>query len=147
MTRAEYRARVEWLSRAYRLDKSIKNLTEKINFLKATAQGTCIKINPDPMAGGFDGSKVETKVVNYVDLEHRRDKLANDLVTARKEINEAIIDVEDPAAFAVLSYRYINYLSWEIISESLRLPFENRYVFQVHRKGVGQIHLPQGYSH
>ncbi len=127
----------QYLQRAYRVDQRIEAKFDQIRSLQELAT----RISPfyTDMPGKTDRgtSKIENAVVEIASLEEEIAEDALELVGIKREIFDAIRQVDDPEGQLILEKRYMLYESWEDIV--LSLDCSMRKVFQVHDESLKKI--------
>lgn len=118
----------EWLQRARFIDKEVEALKEQKNILyseltKATAP------TDGERTGGGKGSGYEERLAKYTDLCIEIDKGELALLDVKKEIIQAIKQVNDSLYRTILYERYINFKMWYQIAQVVN--FSDKHIIQV----------------
>lgn len=106
------------LSQLYYLNREIEDLKFKISELEAKATDTSVKITGMPHGAGA-GDKIGQAVA---ELDHYRAKLTNRLERCRIELirlNDYISACPDSLTRQMLTYRFVNGLSWDQVAASV----------------------------
>lgn len=107
----------QWLLRAYRIDQQIQSKNEQIEMWETLAQ----KVTSDPSAllggGGGYSSRVETYCIKIADAQAEIERQRDELISVRREIEEAINKVQNVTLRLLLEQRYLLCKGWEDIAE------------------------------
>lgn len=106
------------LSQLYYLNREIEDLTNKIAELEAKATDTSVKITGMPRGSGT-GDKIGRAVE---ELCYYKSKLINRLAQCRIELirlNDYISVCPDSLTRQILTYRFVNGLSWNQVAASV----------------------------
>ena len=107
----------QWLLRAYRIDQQIQSKNEQIEMWETLAQ----KVTSDPSAlpggGGGYSSRVETYCIKIADSQAEIERQRDELISVRREIEEAINKVQNVTLRLLLEQRYLLCKGWEDIAE------------------------------
>lgn len=123
----ELKAKREWLSRAFYLDKCIRNLQREkehdAELLRVDCTGCTVSYDSSGASRGTAGNSTENKLIRYVDeiVRYESDILRAEAeyCHAKSEIKCAISKVESQLERDVLTKRYINFMKVnEIAKES-----------------------------
>lgn len=103
------------LSQLYYLNREIEDLRFKISELEAKATDTSVKITGMPRGAG-EGDKIGRAVAQ---LDYYKTKLTNRLERCRIELirlNDYISACPDSLTRQILTYRFVNGLSWNQVA-------------------------------
>lgn len=106
------------LSQLYYLNREIEDLKFKISELEAKATDTSVKITGMPHGAGA-GDKIGQTVA---ELDYYRTKLTDRLERCRIEfirLNDYISACPDSLTRQILTYRFVNGLSWNQVAASV----------------------------
>lgn len=106
------------LSQLYYLNREIEDLKNKISELEAKATDTSVKITGMPH-GACAGDKIGRAVA---ELDYYRAKLTDRLERCRVELirlNDYISACPDSLTRQILTYRFVNGLSWNQVAASV----------------------------
>nr|DAD70379.1 MAG TPA: Protein of unknown function (DUF722) [Siphoviridae sp. ctomJ2] len=109
------------LSQLYYLNREIEDLTNKIAELEAKATDTSVKITGMPRGSGT-GDKIGRAVE---ELCYYKSKLINRLAQCRIELirlNDYISACPDSLTRQILTYRFVNGLSWNQVATHIGYP-------------------------
>lgn len=112
-----------WLNRAYILTKKIEALREEKRSLECDIHG----IGDNIGAGRSDArvNSIENRRTRLLVLSHQIDCKTDALDKERLKIKQAIESVPDKH-YAILSYRYLSFLSWGAIESRLYISESTR---------------------
>lgn len=128
----------EWLNRGFKLNREIEQLVEA----KENAKNLACTAVSSP-----DGERVQTskknasenKFIRYADYSLKLYERINELLDIQKEIAEAISHVDDTTLRCLLTARYINFKTWDVICEELSFDIDGKYIFKLHRTALKKI--------
>lgn len=123
----------QYLSRAYGLRRRIEAKELHLEELRTQAEHITADLTGMPRGSGTS-SPVERIAVQIADLSWELELDWLDVLTYQEEIRRTIELVEDPVVAQVLSARYISYLTWRKVAETLH--YSERAVYKIHRKGL-----------
>lgn len=109
------------LSQLYYLNREIEDLTNKIAELEAKATDTSVKITGMPRGSGT-GDKIGRAVE---ELCYYKSKLINRLAQCRIELirlNDYISACPDSLTRQILTYRFVNGLTWNQVAAHIGYP-------------------------
>ena len=116
-------ATAEWLNRAYVLTKNIKALKEEKRSLENDIRG--IGENIGAGRSSARSNSAENRRVRLLALGRQIDKKTETLDKERLKIKQAIESVPDKH-YAILSYRYLSFLGWDVIESKLYISSSTR---------------------
>ena len=123
----------QYLSRAYVLRKRIAAKELHLEELRTQAEHITADLTGMPKGSGA-ASPVERVAVQIADLSWELEQDWLDVLVYQEEIRKTIDRIEDPVVAQVLSARYISYLTWRKVAETLH--YSERAVYKIHRKGL-----------
>lgn len=123
----------QYLSRAYVLRKRIAAKELHLEELRTQAEHITADLTGMPKGSGAS-SPVERVAVQIADLSWELEQDWLDVLVYQEEIRKTIDRIEDPVVAQVLSARYISYLTWRKVAETLH--YSERAVYKIHRKGL-----------
>ena len=123
----------QWLQRAYNLKRRIAAKEMHLEELRTQAEHITADLTGMPRGSG-PSSPVERVAVQIADLSWELEQDWLDVLAYQEEIRRTIELVEDPVVAQVLSARYISYLTWRKVAETLH--YSERAVYKIHRKGL-----------
>lgn len=128
----------KWLLEYRKLDQDIERDMEELQRLKSRAEKITSSVSDMPK-GGNQGDRLQLAVDRICELEERLNGKIDAAVKRRKEMEAAIITVEDRTLQLLLRYRYIDGMIWEQIA--LRLNYSYMHVCRLHGQALSQIVL------
>lgn len=123
----------QYLMRAYNLKRRIHEKETQLEELRTQAEHITADLNGMPRGSG-PSSPVERVAVQIADLSWELEQDWLDVLVYQEEIRRTIELVEDPVVAQVLSARYISYLTWRKVAETLH--YSERAVYKIHRRGL-----------
>lgn len=124
----------QYLMRAWHIDRRIDRLIEERDRLESTLTRGVGQLTGLPRGGGHDWTDTAIRVA---DLTARIGEEIRALCEIKREVSEAIDQVEDKRAREVLTLRYRNYMAWPRIAEELG--YDVRHVFRLHGEGLARV--------
>ena len=124
----------QYLMRAWQIDRRIERKIEERDRLAARLDSGVGHLTGMPRGGGHDWTDSALKVI---ELTGQIDREIGELCRAKREVNEALGQVEDARERSVLELRYRSYMSWEEIADELH--YTSRWVFILHRRGLRRV--------
>jgi DNA-directed RNA polymerase specialized sigma subunit len=107
----------EFLKQPERLDLRIKNkLIEKQQW-KDIALGITANMDGERVQSSGAKSKMADAVIKCVDIEAEIDSMIDELIDRKKEVIQAIEQLDSATEYNVLHMRYIQYLSLQDIAD------------------------------
>ena len=126
---------VEFLSRAYRLREYIMMKEEQLETLREAAESvSASSFDRSGSASYGSGSRHERILCKVMDLEEEIVGDIGRMINTIKQVKDAIAKVEDKTMRMLLEMRYLNYKTWEEISEVLC--YSERHVYRLHTEAV-----------
>ena len=124
----------KWLSRAYGIDEEINLLKAEKSRIYSTAAGGIgftVRISPK----NIDSAGYRMK--KYAEYTALIDNKIAELMSVKSEIYKVISKVSDNAERKVLFCRYVLFMRWEKIAESLN--YEERQIYRIHDKAIKDV--------
>jgi hypothetical protein len=125
---------VEYLSQAFYIDLRLKGKLDRLESLKSLAEKVTAALNATPVSGTRDVHKLDKVVCKIVDLENEINKEIDALVDLKRDIRLMIDSVPCHDCRVVLELRYLNYMKWHQIAESMDRGI--RAVHYIHAKAI-----------
>lgn len=114
----------EFLKQPRKLDVMIKNkLIEKEQW-RTIAMGTTAQMGGERVQTSSSQQKMADAVGKYVDMEKEIDKTIDTLIDTKQDVI-AVIERLNPIEYDVLHKRYIQYLTFDEIADSLGVTYSN----------------------
>lgn len=124
----------EYLSQVRFIDRLINSKLEQLACLKDTATKATATISDMPRSDSPDLQSMETTVVKMIDMEREIDAEIDKLVDLKREIRDVIQKIHTPRYRALLEMRYLSFMTWEEIAESLEC--EPRSIYRAHYRAL-----------
>ena len=126
----------EWLSRGRDLDKEISALEQA----KCEAYYACISTTSKLKEDIVKAEKTpNAKLERLAELNLQIDRRIDDLIEIKREILEAINDVEDATYRAILIQRYVNMKKWEYIATEMN--YDYYWILKLHGRALKQVRI------
>ena len=108
----------EWLKRAWKIDNEItalerELLSAKERMLSVTAHYSDIKVQTSK------GNKTEDATLKYIEYKNKLECRIDALYAVKCEIADAISKVDNSIFRALLTLRYLQFMTWERIAEAI----------------------------
>ena len=117
----------------------IKDLRDQERSLREVTMSAPIQQLSDMPKGSTSKSDLSDIMIKYERVQAKiQDKMCEAL-EKRLEIEDAILDVSDPKAAAVLRMRYIELKKWEEIAQ--KLGYSAKQVQRIHGKGLNLLKI------
>lgn len=130
----------ELMNRPFELKRQIRIKTSQLQGIRNLINGTSAVISEIPHSDSPDVHRLESLMVQSLDLELEIKKLNEDLARATAEVTSAINSINNPSCEEVLTARYLGFKDWTTIAREL--DFCKDWVFRLHRKGLSLIRIP-----
>jgi len=131
----------EYLSQAYRIDRVVKAKLEQVQSLKELATTASATLSDTPRSETRNVRRMEDIIVEIVVM---KDEVLADiatLVATKREIADAIRDVECADCRVLLELRYMNFLPWGAIASAMS--FSKQHIFRLHAQALEKVSVPQ----
>ena len=129
----------EYMQQALFLDKRINSLIRQVNGLWDQATNVTQVISDMPRNPGGETSKLESRIVDIVDLTEEIKVQMENLKNLRREIFEVVSQVSDPEYQLILQERYFEMMTWEDIAGDINRSVRN--VQQLHGKALEEVQI------
>ena len=121
----------EYLMQIHRLDEEIKVNQRRIAELQNSIGGLkAIDYSGDKVNGSHESDPMSSRVAKLIDLEKRVSAELVELQIKKNEMISEIRRLNDTRYVTLLTMRYVDWLPWENISETMKLTL--RHVFRIH---------------
>lgn len=138
MSKTENEQKIRYLSRYRRLNQRIDRLLEEQGRWREKAMRITPVLSPVP-GGGGSGSPIERPMEKVIAMEGDINAAIDALIDLRREIQGAIEKVPDENLQLLLTYRYIDGLTWEQVAE--KMDCSRQWIFSLHGKALQKIEL------
>lgn len=128
----------EWLNRGFKLNKEIEQLKEAKQKAMDLACGVVADLGNEKVQS-TSGNSTEDKMVSYAEYSRLLYKRIDRLLEINKEIVEAISKVDDATLRSLLTARYINYKTWEAVTEAIGYNSEKWVRTALHKKSLESV--------
>ena len=108
----------KWLNRGYKLNLEINELLRAQQYALLSATDTVAAPSGEKVQTSRKNTS-EQRFINYAEYSKLIDDRIDELYALRKEILETINRVDDSVSRTLLIGRYINFKTWERISEDM----------------------------
>ena len=127
----------EYLSQARYLDNRIKSKLLQIDSLNELATRCTPSYSDMPKSPNREGSRMESAILDIIELEDEISKDVVELVALKKEIVEVIKQVGNTEYQTLLEERYLCFITWEQIA--VDLSFSMQHTFRMHDSALKEI--------
>lgn len=127
----------EYLSQARYLDNRIKSKLLQIDSLNELATRCTPSYSDMPKSPNREGSRMESAILDIIELEDEISKDVVELVALKKEIVEVIKQVGNTEYQTLLEERYLCFITWEQIA--VDMGYELRYIHKLHGKALDEV--------
>lgn len=138
MSKTENEQKIRYLSRYRRLNQRIDRLLEEQGRWREKAMRITPVLSPVP-GGGGSGSPIERPMDKVLEIDAEINREIDALIDLRRDIQGAIEKVPDENLQLLLTYRYINGLSFEKIAEKMN--YCERQIYRKHEEALSWISL------
>ena len=125
----------QWLNRGYKLRETIRILEKAHLRAYDIVTGTTITLSERVQESHGNGT--ENKLITYADYCRQIDCHKTDLFEILKQITNAIMKVENNIYKNILISRYINFETWENISQNIGYSY--RQILRLHEKALRKV--------
>jgi len=119
------------------LDKHIDSKLEELCNLRSKVCSVTASYSSQPKSPNSAGDKMASAIARIVDLENEIALEIDQFVDMKREINQRITQLSDPAFGLLLNLRYINQMSWQKIS--LRMNYDKSWVLRLHQRALTEL--------
>ncbi len=130
----------EYLWQVRFIDKRIDSKLALVNRLRDIATRVTTTFSDMPRSDSPNLQSMEDTICKIVDLENEISYDIDRLVDLRREVDKAISELSNPDEQLVLTYRYIDYRTWEQIAVALNLSV--RHVARLHGRALLNFRIP-----
>lgn len=125
----------EFLQQVFIAYQEVDSKLEQIARLQSLATRTTTIIHDTPCGNGTSlSSRVEQAIIAIQgQTEFLADEI-NHLLDVRRDVADAIANVNDPTERRVLEYRYLAFKSWKEISHAMKAGL--RHVYKLHERAL-----------
>jgi DNA-directed RNA polymerase specialized sigma24 family protein len=123
-----------FLSRAYHIDQKIERRTEEAARLRSRLEKATAQLTGMPRGGNSDWTDTEVKVL---ELEEQIKAEIERLCQVKREIREAIDQVEDKRYRELLEMRYLSGFTFEQIAVAMH--YDWRHVMRLHGEALAAV--------
>lgn len=138
MLTGEQEKKRTYLGQYRQLDAKITRLLEEQRAWREKAMRMTPVLTPAP-GGKGGGGPIERPIEKVIAMEGDINAAIDALIDLRREIQGAIDKVPDENLQLLLTYRYIDGLTWERIAE--KMDYSRQWVFRLHGKALQKIEL------
>lgn len=128
----------EWLNRAWKIDNEItalerELLSAKERMLSVTAHYSDIKVQTSK------GNKTEDATLKYIEYKNKLECRIDDLYAVKCEIADAISKVDNSIFRALLTLRYLQFMTWERIAEAINYESVKWVRTSLHMRALNEV--------
>lgn len=127
----------KYLSRAFELNRDLRFKERQLDRLKGTVPYSSPRYGDVKIDTNIRHSAVEYTAIRFVALSDEIKETAEELASLMKEIETTIKRVGDSEVEAVLEMRYLSFMNWDEIADSLG--YSVRHIFRLHRIGLKRV--------
>lgn len=127
----------EFLNRAYKIDYLIKCKIEQLEVLEAMTTKITSVLNDCWCEYTKDVHPMESVIIKMIDLELDITAEIEKLMQIKKDVSDAINDVENPEYRLILESRYISLKSWEQIA--VDFGYSMQHIFRLHSGALNSV--------
>lgn len=127
----------KYLSRAFELNRDLRFKERQLDRIKGTVPYSSPKYGDVKIDTNIRQSAVEHTAIRFVVLSDEIKETAEKLASLMKEIDRTIKKVGNSEVEAVLEMRYLSFMSWEEIAESLG--YSVSHIFRLHKIGLKKV--------
>ena len=131
----------EYLSQARYLDNRIKSKLLQIDSLNELATRCTPSYSDMPKSPNREGSRMESAILDIIELEDEISKDVVELVALKKEIIEVIKQVGNTEYQTLLEERYLCFITWEQIAVDMN--YSMQHVHRMHSAALKEIVVPE----
>lgn len=136
MTNKQFEVK-EYLSSLRFAEIMIKIKLEKIEETRELALRVNQALNPVKVQGGQRKNIVEEVALKVVCLTQQLEKQVDEYRELQKNVYELINSITEDTVRTVMELRYIHFMSWEKIADSIY--FNQSHIYRLHNKGLKEI--------
>ena len=125
-----------WLQRAYFINQEINTLIEEKQAAFARACSITVPTDKEHFSSSGDNS-TEKKFIRYTEYEIMIDKRIDKLLKIKKQILNAINDINTEKLRILLVKRYLQFKTWERIA--IEMNYDVRQIYRLHQQALKEI--------
>lgn len=127
----------EYLSQAYLLDKHINSKLRQIEQLRTLTRQITPKYDSETVSHSTNTSALQETIAKLMDAEDELNAEIDHFVDLKQEIADIISEVSDSTQQLILEMRYIGFMSWDKIAETMG--FTKSPVFKKHAAALSEV--------
>lgn len=124
----------QYLQQAYRLNELIDSDMLELQNLRCLSTSISSDMSQERVQSTKQPDKIGGIVAKIVDLDNQINAEIDQFVDLKKEIRDKITTLESPDERLILQDRYLNFLTWEHIAETLN--FSTQWVYEIHKRAL-----------
>ena len=128
----------EYLNQTYRLNERINSNLRQLEALEERATSITVRLNPKVQGGTLNGT--EQLIYNILELKERIKAETSEYIRTLEEIRQTISALKDPDESLLLTLRYIEFMKWEDIAETMN--FSETQIFRIFKRALKKITVP-----
>lgn len=129
----------EKLTQSYYTKKHIEIIKDRIAQLESILEGYCLRLKEDKVKEQANPHRFEDTMVALLDYKKEMDGCYKELIKNYQETEALINQLEDEKYKLLLTYRYMENLTWETISEKMN--YDVRWIYVLHKKALKVIQV------
>lgn len=133
----EYQSKKEYLAGYRKACKKIESLKEQLKSLLEIEQSVRSQQLLDMPKGSNRHQDLSDLMVKLEDLQAQIADAITDSCKIKLEIEEMLWKLDDPEEARVLRFRYIYFMTWEEISETMN--YSNRQIHYIHKNAIKNL--------
>lgn len=133
----EYQSKKEYLAGYRKACKKIESLKEQLESLLEIEQSVRSQQLLDMPKGSNRHQDLSDLMVKLEDLQAQIADAITDSCKIKLEIEEMLWKLDDPEEARVLRFRYIYFMTWEEISETMN--YSNRQIHYIHKNAIKNL--------
>lgn len=130
----------EYLSQAFHIDKQLKSKLEQLSVLRELATTTTQPLSDMPGSPNRNIDRMEKAIIKIMDMEKEISEEVDALLDLKNEIAQCIKAVDDIDCQLILEFRYLCFMSWEVIAAEMNFTVRNVHI--LHGKALKMIEVP-----
>ena len=127
----------EYLSQAYVVDQHIKRMIRQARSLRDLTENTSQVLSDMPHSPSRSTTQLEDVIIRIADLDDKIIASENRLVLLKKELGNAISQVDNQTYELLLNLRYLCFMPWPEIAPILG--YDLRYTYKLHIKALQKV--------
>ena len=125
----------EYLNQTYRLNDKIESNLRQVEVLEAKATKVTVSFGEKVQSG--EKNSAEQLYIMLIEAKEKLNAETVRYVNTKEEIKETIDKVTDPDENLILTLRYIEFMRWEEIAETMH--FSQTQLFRIHREALKSV--------